>query len=91
MILKNKIEEYSETEFTEFLNEFFENPSQLKGDELGEHINRLTGHFESLTDHPDKSGLIFYPAEGVEDSPAGVISVLKEWLAANGKPGFRQD
>ncbi|PVZ40720.1 bacteriocin immunity protein [Pseudomonas sp. CC120222-01a] len=90
MILKSKIEEYSEAEFTEFLNEFFENPSRLKGDALGAHINRLSEHFESLTDHPDKSGLIFYPADGVEDSPAGVISVLKTWLAANGKPGFRE-
>ena len=91
MKLKNKIEEYTEAEFAEFLNEFFENPSRLKGDAFGAHINRLTDHFESLIDHPDKSGLIFYPAEGVEDSPAGVISVIKEWLAANGKPGFRQD
>jgi hypothetical protein len=55
------------------------------------HINQLIDHFESLIDHPDKSDLIYYPAEGVEDSPAGVISVIKEWLAANGKPGFRQD
>lgn len=91
MILKNKIEEYTEAEFTEFLNEFFENPSRLKGDVLGAHINRLTDHFENIIDHPYKSGLIFYPAEGVEDSPAGVISVLKAWFVANGEPGFRED
>ncbi|TLP64719.1 MULTISPECIES: bacteriocin immunity protein [Pseudomonas] len=91
MNLKNKIEEYSESEFTDFLKEFFENPSRLKGDALGVHINQLIDYFESLIDHPDKSDLIYYPAVGVEDSPTGVISVIKEWLAANGKPGFRQD
>lgn len=91
MVLKSKIEDYSEAEFTEFLNEFFENPGKFKGDQLGSHIKKLTDHFLSLTDHPARSDLIFYPAPGVEDSPAGVISVLKAWLAANGKPGFRQD
>jgi len=90
MILKSKIEDYSEAEFTALINEFFDNPGKLKGDKLGDHIKKLTDHFLSLTDHPARSDLIFYPAPGVEDSPAGIISELKAWLAANGKPGFRQ-
>lgn len=91
MNLKNKIEEYSEAELTELLKELFENPNELRGDALIAHTDQLTDHFVTLIDHPDKSDILFYPAEGVEDSPAGVISVIKEWLAANGKPGFRQD
>ncbi|XSS63203.1 bacteriocin immunity protein [Pseudomonas sp. B11] len=90
MELKNKLEDYTESEFKEFLAEFFSNKQGLKGEDLGKYINKLAKHFDEITEHPEKNSLIFYPAEGVEDSPEGVLKVVKEWRAANGKPGFKQ-
>lgn len=90
MEFKSKLEDYTESEFKEFLAEFFSNKQGLKGEELGKYINKLAKHFDEIAEHPEKNGLIFYPAEGVEDSPEGVLKVLKEWRAANGKPGFKQ-
>lgn len=89
--LKKTLQDYSELEFLVFLNEFFENPSNLKGKQQSEHISRLTVHFNNIVKHPEKSALIFYPRPGVEDSPEAVIAEIKAWCAANGKPGFREE
>ncbi|MGV8733117.1 MAG: bacteriocin immunity protein [Pseudomonas asiatica] len=42
----------------------------------------------SLRGHPDGAGVIFYPPKGADKSPQGV-NRIKEWRAANGKPGFK--
>lgn len=45
---KQKLEDYTESEFIKFLNEFFENPGNLKGREFESHSNRLVKHFDRL-------------------------------------------
>jgi len=45
--------------------------------------------FKRLTEHPAGSDLIFYPEDGQDDSPEGIVQQVKEWRKANGKPGFR--
>ncbi|MDA6953361.1 bacteriocin immunity protein, partial [Escherichia coli] len=52
--------------------------------------NKLVREFERLTEHPDGSDLIYYPRDDREDSPEGIVKEIKEWRAANGKPGFKQ-
>lgn len=42
-----------------------------------------------ICEHPDGSDLIYYPREGREDSPEGIVQEVKEWRQANGKPGFK--
>ncbi|WP_177431651.1 bacteriocin immunity protein, partial [Pseudomonas huaxiensis] len=32
-----------------------------------------------------------FPPPGSEDSPEGVVNRVKEWRAANNKPGFKPD
>ncbi|MCT8167380.1 MULTISPECIES: bacteriocin immunity protein [unclassified Pseudomonas] len=91
MKLKNRLEDYTEQEFLEFLEEFFENKNNLSGDKLASHMNQLVNHFEQVTEHPAKSELIFHPAADVEDSPHGILKILKAWRAANGKPGFKAE
>ncbi|WP_410737749.1 bacteriocin immunity protein, partial [Citrobacter koseri] len=73
MELKQRLEDYTESEFIEFLNEFFENPGNLKGREFESHSNRLVKHFDKIVDHPEGNGLIFYPPDDREDSPQGII------------------
>lgn len=47
--------------------------------------------FKKITEHPDGSDLIFYPKPGLDDSPEGIVKTVKEWRAANGKPGFKPE
>ncbi len=91
MKLKDKLEDYTEQEFLEFLEEFFENKNNLSGDKLSSHTNKLVNHFEQVTEHPAKSGLIFHPAADVEDSPHGILNIIKTWRAAHGKSGFKSE
>ncbi|KPW50429.1 MULTISPECIES: bacteriocin immunity protein [Pseudomonas syringae group] len=84
MELKNKLEDYTEAEFLEFLNKIW--AIDVSSEE--EH-DKLIEHFSKITEHPQGNGLIFYPEASVEDSPQGVITVVKNWRAANGKPGFK--
>ncbi|EIX9501144.1 bacteriocin immunity protein [Klebsiella pneumoniae] len=46
--------------------------------------------FSQLTEHPDGWDLIYHPQAGADNSPAGVVKTVKEWRAANGKPGFKK-
>ncbi len=89
MNLKKRLEDYTELEFLELLSEFFENKHGLIGKEYENHTNKLLLHFEKITEHPQKSALIFYPPAGREDSPEGILKEIKEWLAINDKPGFK--
>ncbi|UZE00846.1 bacteriocin immunity protein [Pseudomonas mediterranea] len=85
MKLKNKLEEYTEAEFLEILNKIWATDVSTE-----EEHDKLIEHFSKVTEHPQGNGLIFYPAADVEDSPEGVLKVVKEWRAANGKTGFKQ-
>jgi hypothetical protein len=68
IILKNRLEDYTESEFLELLESLFSNPENLKGKELDKHFDIVVTHFEKITEHPDQSDVIFYPKKGREDS-----------------------
>ncbi|MCP1518110.1 hypothetical protein J2Y74_002420 [Pseudomonas migulae] len=91
MELKAALKDYTEAEFLAFLGEFFHQTSGLKGQKLEEYRDKLLEHFESITEHPGRSDVIFYPKEGQEDSPEGILKEVKEWRAANNKPGFKPE
>ncbi|EME5117753.1 bacteriocin immunity protein, partial [Salmonella enterica] len=40
---------------------------------------KLVDEFERLTEHPYKNGLIYYPLDGQEDSPEGIVAEVKKW------------
>ncbi|POA70819.1 bacteriocin immunity protein [Pseudomonas sp. DP16D-R1] len=91
IFFKEKLEDYTEAEFLTFLGEFFHQTSSLKGRALEEYRDRLLSHFELVPEHPDRSDVIFYPREGQEDSPEGILKEVKAWRAANNKPGFKSE
>jgi len=91
IFFKEKLEDYTEAEFLSFLGEFFNHTSGLKGRALEEYWDRLLEHFEAVTEHPGRSDVIFYPKQGQEDSPEGILKEVKEWRAANNKPGFKPE
>jgi hypothetical protein len=91
MKLKDRFEDYTESEFLLFVTEFFEDTNDLTGDALSQYTSNLARHFEKITEHPRKRAVIFRPTPDREDSPAGVLQEIKEWRKANGKPGFKPE
>lgn len=89
MNFKDKLEYYTEAEFLAFLENIFTTHNHLTAEEFELFVRKHVKHFEKITEHPEKSDVIFYPKEGQEDSPQGVLKEIKEWRAANGKPGFK--
>ncbi|OCT22549.1 bacteriocin immunity protein [Pseudomonas putida] len=86
---KHRLEELTEAEFLELIREFFENRTTLRGDAFGRYLDDLLFRFKEITENPLGSDLIYYPGEGADDSPEGVLERVKQWRAANGKPGFK--
>ena len=84
--MKNRknISDYTEAEFLELVSRIY----NAEEDSEEEDVNNIL-EFERLSEHPDGSDLIYYPQEGREDSPEGVVQEVKEWRLANGKPGFK--
>ncbi|MGP6425111.1 MULTISPECIES: bacteriocin immunity protein [Pseudomonas] len=78
------ISEYTEKEFLDFVVEICDSGARTEEEDV-----KLIFEFERLTEHPDGSDLIYYPRNDREDSPEGIVKEVKEWRAANGKPGFK--
>lgn len=89
MNLKEKLEDYSETELLEILEELFENKNNLDGDEYEKLTTDIISHIVTITEHPENSDLLCYPPQEREDSPKGILAEIKRWRALNGKPGFK--
>lgn len=89
MNFKETLADYTEAEFLALMYELFTDRPDLDGRELERLTIKIVTHFEKITEHPDGSDVIYYPPEGADDSPQGVVNRVKEWRAANGKPGFK--
>lgn len=50
----------------------------LKGEALSDYLKKLTNHFEKITDHPEKSDLIFYPEDSSKCTPEGMALTCGE-------------
>lgn len=86
MNFKNKFEDYTESEYISLINRLVEGDysSEREHDDIVENIVKTS-------EHPNGTGILYYPEEGVEDSPEGVLKAIKTWRAANGKQGFKPE
>ncbi|PTT32198.1 bacteriocin immunity protein [Pseudomonas sp. HMWF021] len=91
MIFKDNLEDYTEVEFLEFLRALYEERDDMSADDYDAFIIKGVEHFERVTQHPDRSDVIFYPKDGQESTPEGVLRVVKDWLALSDKRGFKSE
>ncbi|MBJ2244196.1 MULTISPECIES: bacteriocin immunity protein [Pseudomonas] len=84
--MKTLISEYTETEFLNFVVSLCDSSIRTEEEDI-----EMVFEFERLTEHPDGADLIYYPRDDREDSPEGIVKEVKEWRAANGKPGFKEE
>ncbi|MDY1039348.1 bacteriocin immunity protein [Lelliottia sp. CFBP8978] len=90
-MLKNRLEDYTESEMIEFLKEFYENPHGLKGSELTNHLSQMVKHLIKITAHPEGRDLIFNPPSDRDDSPDGVLTEIKKWRSSQGLSIFKEN
>ena len=81
------ISDYTEASFLEFVRDIYNNNKVVFPTEES-HVEAVL-EFKRLTEHPSGSDLLYYPDGSREDSPEGIVNEVKEWRAANGKPGFK--
>ncbi|ETS29619.1 colicin transporter [Photorhabdus temperata] len=80
----NNVIDITENEFLSLIKKMFNGDFQTEEDE-----SKAIDEFKRISEHPSGGDLIFYPEDGTEDSPEGVLKVVKEWRAKNGKPDFK--
>jgi len=80
----SSISDYTEKEFLNFVISICDAGARTEEEDI-----KMVLEFEALTEHPDGSDLIYYPRDDRDDSPEGVVKEVKEWRAANNKPGFK--
>jgi plasmid stabilization system protein ParE len=81
---KKTLSDYTESEFLDLVRKICRAEGPTEEDD-----NRLVREFRRLAEHPSGSDLIFYPEDGRDDSPEGIVHEVKKWRQANGKPGFK--
>ena len=81
--MSKSINEISEADFLSFIIKIYNDEYATEE----EHIDAIL-EFKALTEHPSGSDLLFYPEEG-KSGPEAILKEVKEWRAANGKPGFK--
>ncbi|MGG1927214.1 bacteriocin immunity protein [Enterobacter soli] len=80
-----KLSDYTESEFLYLVQKICS--ADCETEEDGNHLVR---EFERLAEHPSGADLIFYPEDGKDDSPEGIVREVKEWRSVNGKSGFKE-
>ncbi|CNJ08062.1 bacteriocin immunity protein [Yersinia bercovieri] len=84
MKLKDNIDEYTESEFIELTSRI------IRDEGTEDELDSLLESFMRVSEHPSGSDLIFYPEDGADDSPEGILETIKKWRAENGKPSFKE-
>ncbi len=89
---RNRIEEYTEAEFIELLDELriaTRKENSLQGRKLEKYIDSIVDHFIEITEHPAKSDLLFYPENPGDEESENVVKIVREWRRAQGLPLFK--
>ncbi|PWB31733.1 bacteriocin immunity protein [Pseudomonas sp. SDI] len=82
----NTFSNFTEAEFVCFVTEIFTaNRSGVSDKVLGAMLDR----FCALTEHPDGTDLIYWPASEELCTPEGITQTVKAWRRSNGLPGFK--
>ncbi|MGB7997356.1 MAG: bacteriocin immunity protein [Photobacterium halotolerans] len=84
LTMKNSLQDYTETEFLEILEQTIEAEE--------EDVDTLADFFEEHVRHPKGCDLLFYPTKcGIEDTSQAVIDELKRWYAEQGLLCFKSE
>lgn len=83
MNMKNNFSEYTKDEFINLISEICD----ANGDD--EYQDSLLEHLIKITEYPSVSDVIYYPADGDDDSPEGIVNSVVEWRKSHNLPLFK--
>lgn len=83
MNMKNNFSEYTKDEFISLISEICD----AIGDD--DYQDSLLEHLIKITEYPSVSDVIYYPADGADDSPEGIVNSIVEWRKSQGLPLFK--
>lgn len=79
-------EQYTRKEFLLLIERLFNKDYSSEGE-----LDALVHQIVDTSEHPDGTDIIFYPDEGVEDTPEGILDSIERWREQNSKPGFKPE
>ncbi|ENG7506303.1 bacteriocin immunity protein [Vibrio parahaemolyticus] len=83
---RTSITDYTESEFLSLVEQIFKENVAETDDVLDE----LLELFETITEHPDGSDLIYYPEYPDADTPENIVRIVKRWRQSQGLPCFKE-
>lgn len=83
---KKTYDQYTESEFLGLINKLF-----LGQYSSEEELDSIVHEIVDTSEHPNGTDILFYPEQGIENTPEGILFSIKEWREANGKPGFKPE
>ena len=84
---KNSVSDFTRDEFLAYIAAIFSGEFDSE-----EECNAQILHFKKIVaPDPRSSDLIYWPEEGVEDTPEGVVEQVEKFRRENGLPGFRDE
>lgn len=84
---KSKTSDFTEAEFLQFIGSITDPEDGLSEEELDSRIFK----FKEVCEHPSGSDLIFWPEADGLDTPEEILRIIKQWRAAEGRPGFKPE
>lgn len=82
---KEKLDQFSKTEFLNFVRAISQ--VQTKNDD---ELDSWVRHFDKVSLHPAGRDLIFWPEEGADSSPEGIVSEIERHCRETNLPCFTQ-
>ncbi|ALR95643.1 bacteriocin immunity protein [Vibrio alginolyticus] len=83
---RTSITDYTESEFLSLVEQIFKENVAETDDVLDE----LLELFETITEYPDGSDLIYYPESPEDDTPENIVRIVKGWRQSQGLPCFKE-
>ncbi|WP_407718954.1 bacteriocin immunity protein [Enterobacter roggenkampii] len=56
---------------------------------LSDYLTKLSYHFDKITEHLERSDLIFYPEDNSRTTPEGLLETVLKWRKSQGLPLFK--
>ncbi|MFP1935637.1 bacteriocin immunity protein [Lonsdalea quercina] len=83
-IIYQKLNDYTQDDFLQFVKDIVEANSSTEDEHYA-----WVHHFEKIVGHPSGNGIIYYPENGCDGTPEGIVEFVLEWRKSKGLPLFK--
>lgn len=84
VLKRTKLSAFTRAEFIQFVDDISNDRAETEA-----QSDAWVRHFKFIVPHPAKSDLLFWPEDGADDGPEGVVAEIEHYCRKNGLPGFK--